>query len=69
MRAFSAKVAGRSLDGEGGWGGLEAREEKGLGDEDEAEAKGFGAEKGFALLEEELALPKMLSPSMGGGAC
>lgn len=32
------------------------------------EANGFGAEKGFALPEEELALPKMLSPSMGGGA-
>ncbi len=48
---------------------MEAREEKGLEDEDEATAKGFGVEKGFALLEEELALPKMLLPSMGGGVC
>lgn len=65
MRAFWAKVAGRSLVEEGICGGLEERDEKGFAEEEEA--KRLGVEKGFALLDGKPVCPKMLSPSIRGG--
>ena len=71
IRAFSANVVGKSVK-VGIWGGFEARSLSGFAAVVE---KGFGldtavvadVENGFALLFEEVVVPKMLSPSMGAG--